>query len=98
MNTITQGKHTLKFGARVRETQTDAKTTNNFNGSYSFGTPSNAATGIVLQRKPRIIPRLPALTNPELDPGLSIHADPAVGKRSDDDDSGRMAAARPDTL
>ena len=52
MNTITQGKHTMKFGARVRETQTDVQSTNNFNGTYSFTTPNNPAACRLFQRKP----------------------------------------------
>ena len=63
MNTITKGKHTLKFGARVRESQTDVKSTNNFNGTYSFGTPSNLAAAACFNGSLNN-PALPALTNP----------------------------------
>ena len=44
MNTITQGKHTMKFGIRLRENQTDVKSDNNFNGTYSFSTPQTLPT------------------------------------------------------
>ena len=63
MNTITQGKHTLKFGARVRESQTDAQSTNNFNGTYSFTTPNNAATAACFNGSLNN-PSLPALSDP----------------------------------
>ena len=63
MNTITQGKHTLKFGARVRESQTDAQSTNNFNGTYSFTTPNNPA-GASCFNGSLNNPSLPALTDP----------------------------------
>ena len=43
-NTITQGKHTMKFGARLRESQLATKSTSNFNGTYTFTTPQNAST------------------------------------------------------
>ncbi|HVW11256.1 MAG TPA: carboxypeptidase regulatory-like domain-containing protein [Bryobacteraceae bacterium] len=41
INTITQGKHTMKFGGRFRENQTDVRSTSNYNGSYGFTTPNN---------------------------------------------------------
>jgi hypothetical protein len=63
MNTITEGKHTLKFGARMRETQTDTKSTNDFNGTYGFTTPTNATSAPCFNGTldPAL---LPALTNP----------------------------------
>jgi hypothetical protein len=61
-NTITQGKHTIKVGSRVRETQTDAKSTNNFNGSYTFTTPQNATAAPCFNGT--FDPSLPALSNP----------------------------------
>jgi hypothetical protein len=61
-NTITEGKHTIKVGARVRETQQDAKNTNNFNGTYTFTTPQNAATAACFNGT--FDPALAALTNP----------------------------------
>jgi len=61
-NTITNGKHTMKFGARVRENQTDVKSTNNFNGSYGFTTPQNASTTPCFDGS--LDPNLPALSNP----------------------------------
>jgi hypothetical protein len=63
MNTITQGKHTMKFGARVRENQTDAQSTNNFNGTYSFTTPNNPASSECFNGSLNN-PALPALTDP----------------------------------
>ncbi len=63
MNTITQGKHTLKFGARVRESQTDVQSTNNFNGTYSFTTPNFPATSACFNGTLNN-PALPVLTNP----------------------------------
>ncbi len=62
MNTITQGKHTLKFGARVRENQTNVKSTNNFNGTYGFSTPNNAASTPCFNGT--LDAALPVLTNP----------------------------------
>jgi hypothetical protein len=41
MNTITQGKHTMKFGGRFRENQTDVRSLSNYNGSFGFTTPNN---------------------------------------------------------
>jgi hypothetical protein len=43
-NTITQGKHTMKFGSRLRESQLATQSTSNFNGTYTFTTPQNAAS------------------------------------------------------
>ena len=43
-NTITQGKHTMKFGSRLRESHLSTQSTSNFNGTYTFTTPQNAAT------------------------------------------------------
>jgi hypothetical protein len=63
MNTITQGKHTMKFGGRVRENQTDIQSTNNFNGTYSFATPNNAVNAPCFNGSLNN-PLLPALTNP----------------------------------
>jgi len=61
-NTITEGKHTLKFGARMRETQTNVKSTNNFNGTYGFTTPSNATSAACFTGG--LDPKLPTLANP----------------------------------
>ncbi len=58
MNTITNGKHTMKFGARLRENQTDVQSNSNYNGTYSFGTPTNAATSNCFTG--RFDPKLPA--------------------------------------
>jgi len=62
MNTITQGKHTMKYGARFRENQTDVKSTSNFNGTYTFTTPVNASTAGCFNGT--FDPALPALTSP----------------------------------
>ena len=62
MNTITNGKHTMKFGVRVRENQTDVKSTSNFNGTYSFSTPNNPGASPCFNGT--FDPNLPALTNP----------------------------------
>jgi hypothetical protein len=43
-NTITQGKHTMKFGSRLRESELATQSTSNFNGTYTFTTPQNSAT------------------------------------------------------
>ncbi len=61
-NTITNGKHTLKFGARGRETQDAVRINNNFNGTYSFTTPANASTASCFNGQ--FDPKLPALSNP----------------------------------
>ncbi len=61
-NTVTNGKHTLKFGARGRETQTNVKNTNNFNGTYGFTTPQNALTASCFNGT--LDPALAVLTNP----------------------------------
>ncbi len=61
MNTITQGKHTLKFGARFRENQSATQTTNNFNGSYGFTTPNNPSVNCF---NGTLDPLLPAVTSP----------------------------------
>ena len=42
-NTITQGKHTMKFGSRLRESETSVQSTSNFNGTYTFTTPQVTA-------------------------------------------------------
>jgi hypothetical protein len=62
MNTITNGKHTMKFGARLRENETDAKATNNFNGSYTFTSPNNPGTSSCFNGT--FDPNLPALASP----------------------------------
>ncbi len=73
MNTITEGKHTLKFGARVRENRTDTQSTNNFNGTYGFTTPPNQAAITGVQANGSVLPTcfnglldsaLPVLTSP----------------------------------
>jgi len=43
-NTITNGKHTMKFGSRLRESELSTQSTSNFNGTYTFTTPQNAST------------------------------------------------------
>lgn len=63
MNTITNGKHTMKFGVRVRESQTDVQSTNNFNGTYSFTTPLSPASASCFNGTLGN-PSLPVLTNP----------------------------------
>jgi uncharacterized membrane protein YgcG len=62
MNTITNGKHTMKFGARLRENQTDVKSISNFNGTYSFSTPNNPGASPCFNGT--FDPNLPALANP----------------------------------
>ncbi len=62
INTITQGKHTLKFGGRFRENQTNVRSTSNYNGAYSFATPNNAASMTCFNGT--LDPLLPALANP----------------------------------
>jgi hypothetical protein len=42
-NTITQGKHTMKFGSRLRENEVSVQSTSNFNGTYTFTTPQVTA-------------------------------------------------------
>ncbi len=61
-NTISQGKHAIKFGARIREAQTHVQSTNNFNGTYGFSTPTNATAAPCFNGT--LDPTLPALTNP----------------------------------
>ena len=62
MNTITQGKHTMKYGARFRESQTNVKSTSNYNGSYGFSTPVNATSAACFNGT--LDAALPALSNP----------------------------------
>lgn len=62
MNTITQGKHTMKFGGRFRENQSNMRSTTNYNGSYSFATPNDAASAPCFSGA--FDPSLPVLTNP----------------------------------
>ena len=62
INTITQGKHTMKFGGRFRENQTNVRSTSNYNGSYSFDTPNDAASQGCFNGT--LDPLLPVLTNP----------------------------------
>jgi hypothetical protein len=62
INTITQGKHTLKFGARLREYQSNLRSTSNYNGTYSFATINNAAEANCFNGT--FDPLLPALSNP----------------------------------
>ena len=47
-NTITQGKHTLKFGARLRENELSVQSTSNYNGTYTFTTPQLASSATCL--------------------------------------------------
>lgn len=47
-NTITQGSHTMKFGSRLRESELATQSTSNFNGTYTFTTPQDAATASCL--------------------------------------------------
>ncbi len=42
-DTITQGAHTIKFGARLRETRLTAQSTSNYS-TYTFQTPDNASS------------------------------------------------------
>jgi hypothetical protein len=62
VNTITQGKHTLKFGGRFREYQANDRSTSNYNGTYSFATPNDAASSPCFTGA--FDPMLPVLTNP----------------------------------
>ncbi len=41
--TITSGKHAVKFGGRARKNDLSMKSISNFNGTYTFATPSNTA-------------------------------------------------------
>jgi len=41
--TITTGKHAVKFGLRARNSDLDTRSISNFNGTYSFATPSSTA-------------------------------------------------------
>ncbi|MBS1877739.1 MAG: TonB-dependent receptor [Acidobacteria bacterium] len=41
--TLTHGAHTIKAGGRLRQSDLDSRSTSNFNGSYTFGTPSASA-------------------------------------------------------
>ncbi len=42
-NTVTVGRHAVKFGARVRAARLSLRSTSNYNGTYSFLTPQNTA-------------------------------------------------------
>ncbi len=61
-NTVTQGKHALKVGARLRQNSLDTKSTSNFNGTYGFSTPNNVAASTCFNGS--AFPYLPALTSP----------------------------------
>jgi hypothetical protein len=85
MNTITNGKHTLKFGARLRQNQTDVQTTNNFNGTYGFTTPTASQVSGV-QTDANGNPVLDSTGNPvinatcfngRLDPALPVLTNPS---------------------
>jgi hypothetical protein len=41
--TITSGKHAVKFGIRARQDSLNTRSISNFNGTYSFSTPSEIA-------------------------------------------------------
>lgn len=43
--TFSRGSHAVKVGARVRQTDLDTRSTQNFNGSWAFNAPSAVATG-----------------------------------------------------
>jgi hypothetical protein len=43
MVTITSGKHAIKFGGRARQNSLNMRSISNFNGTYSFATPSDTA-------------------------------------------------------
>ncbi len=43
--TLTEGKHTFKFGGRIRQGNLDSLSTTNFNGSWTFGQPVAPPTG-----------------------------------------------------
>lgn len=42
-DTITGGQHTIKFGARLRESRLTVQSTSNYNGTYTFQTPDDAS-------------------------------------------------------
>jgi hypothetical protein len=42
--TIAEGKHAIKIGFRVRQTNEDTQSTSNFNGSYIFSAPNGNAS------------------------------------------------------
>lgn len=43
--TLTEGKHTFKFGGRLRQGNLDSLATTNFNGTWTFGQPVAPPTG-----------------------------------------------------
>ena len=43
--TLTEGKHTIKLGGRIRQGDLDSLATTNFNGSWTFGQPVPPPTG-----------------------------------------------------
>ncbi len=53
-NTMTFGRHTVKFGTRLRRYELNTQSTSNFNGTYTFTTPQNASS----------VPCLASYTNP----------------------------------
>ncbi|MDQ1472203.1 MAG: hypothetical protein QOJ99_3683 [Bryobacterales bacterium] len=53
--TMTQGKHAVKAGVRVRYTTLGSQSTSNFNGTYTFTTPNSLAT---------VAPCLAGIANP----------------------------------
>ncbi|HWE51599.1 MAG TPA: TonB-dependent receptor [Bryobacteraceae bacterium] len=53
--TMTQGKHAIKIGGRLRQTNFTSESTANFNGTYTFATPVGSAAGVNC---------LPGVTNP----------------------------------
>jgi hypothetical protein len=44
--TLTEGKHTMKFGGRLRQSDLYTRSTTNFNGSWTFGQPVQPPTGV----------------------------------------------------
>ncbi len=43
--TLSEGKHTLKIGGRLRQSDYTSQSTSNFNGSYTFSQPVQPASG-----------------------------------------------------
>jgi hypothetical protein len=44
--TLTKGRHAIKIGGRLRQSNTSSETTANFNGTYTFSKPTQPASGV----------------------------------------------------
>ena len=79
--TVTLGKTSSKFGGRVRVAELSTQSTVNFNGTYSFANPKNAAAASCLNGTGYPdFSDLPALSNPSSLDCISVHEIPQQHK------------------